>query len=126
MTNVVRHAGARHCRVTLVWRQRQMSVEIVDEGCAGGRDVPGAAHAAGAGYGIQGMRERVALLYGTFDAGPQTGGGFRVAAVFPLPLDPPDRLELTGRPDPMVLTGLDDADRLAGSGSPSRPGEAAS
>ncbi|MGW8366137.1 sensor histidine kinase [Streptomyces wedmorensis] len=90
VANVVRHSGARHCRVTLGWRQRELSVEIVDEGDADGIDVPGAAHTAGTGHGIQGMRERVALLDGTFAAGPRAGGGFRVTAGFPLPLDPRD------------------------------------
>jgi signal transduction histidine kinase len=30
------------------------------------------------------MRERVALLGGRFDAGPDAGGGYRVSAAIPL------------------------------------------
>ncbi|TDC03077.1 hypothetical protein E1267_27590, partial [Nonomuraea longispora] len=40
--------------------------------------------ARGAGQGLVGMRERAALLGGTFDAGPVSGGGFEVRAVLPI------------------------------------------
>ena len=36
------------------------------------------------GHGLTGMRERVALLGGSFSAGPSAGGGFVVSAVLPL------------------------------------------
>ncbi|WP_406692470.1 histidine kinase [Saccharopolyspora sp. ID03-671] len=39
--------------------------------------------ASGAGYGLLGMRERVALAGGTLETGPTGDGGFRVAAVLP-------------------------------------------
>jgi signal transduction histidine kinase len=38
----------------------------------------------GTGHGLIGMRERVGLYGGTFDAGPQPGGGFRVDATIPV------------------------------------------
>ena len=44
--------------------------------------------ANGTGHGILGMRERVSLSGGEFSAGPLPGRGFRVAAVFPLPVLP--------------------------------------
>ncbi len=37
----------------------------------------------GGGFGLLGMAERAALLQGTFEAGPQPGGGWRVEAVLP-------------------------------------------
>ena len=40
---------------------------------------------SGTGYGLLGMRERVALAGGALEAGPTADGGFRVAAVLPLP-----------------------------------------
>jgi len=45
-----------------------------------------AAHADGSagGHGLVGMRERVRLFDGSFDAQPSTNGGFRVHAVLPL------------------------------------------
>jgi signal transduction histidine kinase len=52
-------------------------VEIVDDG----RGVNGRSSASG--HGLLGMRERVAVYGGSFDAGPHAGGGFRVAARLP-------------------------------------------
>ena len=36
------------------------------------------------GHGLLGMRERAAMFGGTLDAGPVAGGGFEVAARFPV------------------------------------------
>jgi signal transduction histidine kinase len=79
LTNVVRHSGAGRCRVGVAFGEDELSVEIVDEG----RGMRGAG--TDAGFGITGMRERVALLHGEFSAGPRPEGGFRVAARLPLP-----------------------------------------
>ncbi|WP_462100202.1 sensor histidine kinase [Streptacidiphilus sp. PAMC 29251] len=78
VTNVVRHAGTGHCRVTIDYGVEELSVEVLDDG-------PGIPGAAGPGFGITGMRERVSLLHGRFSAGPHPKGGFRVAARLPLP-----------------------------------------
>ncbi|WP_329101174.1 sensor histidine kinase [Micromonospora sp. NBC_01699] len=75
VTNVVRHADARHCEVVVDQRSDELSIQVIDDGRGG---------AVGAGYGIAGMRERVSLLGGEFDAGPRPEGGFRVAARIPL------------------------------------------
>jgi signal transduction histidine kinase len=77
VTNVVRHAGTGHCRVSIDHQDHELSIEVVDDGHGG--------TAAGTGYGIAGMRERVGLLHGQFTAGPRPGGGFRVAARLPVP-----------------------------------------
>jgi signal transduction histidine kinase len=77
VTNVVRHARTGQCRVSISNEDGQLSIEITDGGRGGS--------AAGTGYGITGMRERAALLGGDFSAGPQPGGGFRVAARLPVP-----------------------------------------
>ncbi|MEU4356793.1 sensor histidine kinase [Streptomyces virginiae] len=79
LTNVVRHAGTKRCRVAIDYRAEELSVEVVDDG----RGATGDSSARG--FGIIGMRERVALLGGDLSAGPRTGGGFRVAARLPLP-----------------------------------------
>jgi signal transduction histidine kinase len=49
----------------------------------GSRPVRPDAGAPGGGYGLDGMRERVALFGGRFAAEPRTGGGFGVRAVLP-------------------------------------------
>ncbi|MGW6059508.1 sensor histidine kinase [Streptomyces sp. NPDC055189] len=77
LTNVVRHSGADTCRVTVERREGELSLAVEDDGRGG---LP-----AGTGFGLVGMRERVALLHGRFTAGPRPGGGFRVSALLPLP-----------------------------------------
>lgn len=76
VTNVIRHSGAKECRVVLDHRDGELSIEVTDGGRGG---VPGE------GYGIPGMRERVSLLHGDFAAGPWSEGGFRVTARIPVP-----------------------------------------
>ncbi|MBO2452069.1 sensor histidine kinase [Actinomadura barringtoniae] len=75
LTNVIRHARARRCQVTIDREPDELRLEIVDDGTG---------EIGGCGYGISGMRERVALLDGHFNAGPGPGGGFRVRARLPL------------------------------------------
>ncbi|MFG2787367.1 sensor histidine kinase [Streptomyces sp. NPDC048419] len=78
VTNVVRHAGTRQCHVTLRYGDDELALEITDEG-------RGRGSATDTGFGLAGMRERVALLHGEFTAAPRPEGGFRVAARLPLP-----------------------------------------
>ncbi|WP_371659870.1 sensor histidine kinase [Streptomyces sp. NBC_00280] len=85
VTNVVRHAGARSCTVTLDYRADDaLVIEVTDDG-------RGRGSATDTGFGLAGMRERVALLDGEFAAGPRPEGGFRVAARLPIPLPIPLR-----------------------------------
>ncbi|WP_307782016.1 histidine kinase [Streptomyces sp. MBT65] len=78
VTNVVRHAGTRACRVTLDYRDDELAVEVTDDGHGRGT-------ATDTGFGLAGMRERVALLHGEFAAAPRPEGGFRVAVRLPVP-----------------------------------------
>ncbi|GAA1813122.1 sensor histidine kinase [Agromyces neolithicus] len=75
LTNALRHAtGAHRVDVLVERRDDEISVTIEDD----------AAHAApqmtGAGRGLAGLRERVALYGGAVDAGPRPGGGWRLHA----------------------------------------------
>jgi len=79
LTNVLRHAHARHAAVRVAYASDAVTVEVVDDGI-------GAATEAN-GNGIAGMRERATALHGTFDAGPRANGGFRVRAWLPLDVD---------------------------------------
>ncbi|MFD9075718.1 sensor histidine kinase, partial [Streptomyces lasiicapitis] len=79
VTNVVRHAGTRSCRVTVDSRDYELAIVVLDAGT--GRS----AAVDGTGYGLLGMRERVGLLHGEFSAQPRPEGGFRVAARLPVP-----------------------------------------
>ena len=78
LANVVRHAGAEHATVRLTYDPRAVVVEVVDDG-------RGAANGGGkAGLGLIGLRERVDLYGGDFEAGPRAEGGFGVRARLPV------------------------------------------
>ena len=78
LTNVLKHAGPEpHVDVTISYEPQVLRIEIADDG----RGVNG--RATDGGHGLMGMRERVAVYGGTFEAGPATGGGFRVAVRLP-------------------------------------------
>jgi signal transduction histidine kinase len=83
LTNALKHARGARARVRLAYEPRAIEIEVTDQGGAGRRDL-GEATGSG-GRGLIGMRERVALYGGDFDAGP-TPTGFRVHAR--LPIDP--------------------------------------
>ncbi len=81
LSNVLRHAGTPATTVRLRHENDALTLEVEDEGGPG----PGTPAPAGAGgHGLVGMRERVGLFRGTFDAGPRPQGGFAVRARFPL------------------------------------------
>lgn len=87
LTNVIRHAGPSAVALVEVrYTPEEVMVVVVDDGrgptppsrgsTVGGRP-PG-------GYGLAGMRERVAVHGGRLEIGRGPGGGFRVAAYLPL------------------------------------------
>lgn len=78
LTNVLKHAGPRpQATVTLHWGERMLQLQIDDDG-------RGALSSDdGAGNGLRGMRERLALYDGSVQAGPRAGGGFSVHATLP-------------------------------------------
>ncbi len=80
LTNVIRHAGGARATIAVRYADDDVTVEIDDEGSV--RPGPSSVPAA-AGQGLVGMRERVAMYHGDFDAGPRPGGGFHVAARLP-------------------------------------------
>ncbi|WP_338709359.1 sensor histidine kinase [Streptomyces virginiae] len=83
LTNTRKHAGEARAQVRLTYRSDEVSVEVCDDGA--GAPPPAARPAAGSGYGLIGMHERVALQGGTLEAAARAGGGFRVAARLPVP-----------------------------------------
>ncbi|HEX6460779.1 MAG TPA: sensor histidine kinase [Thermoleophilaceae bacterium] len=79
LTNALKHAGPAHAEVRLRYLPAALDVDVADDGS-------GAQHpnGDGAGHGLIGMRERVALYGGRLEAGPRDGGGFAVHAEIPL------------------------------------------
>lgn len=78
LTNVVRHAGARTADVRVRYLDNALEVEITDDGRGRSGRTPAN------GFGLLGMRERVAVHGGELEAGPRRGTGFRVRASLPL------------------------------------------
>ncbi|PSM38329.1 two-component sensor histidine kinase [Streptomyces dioscori] len=70
LTNALKHASAGPVTVSLVQRDNALDV-CVTSPFGGARD--DGPRAPGSGAGLIGMRERVALLQGTFEAGPEVG-----------------------------------------------------
>ena len=64
VTNVVRHAQARTCRMRLEQQNGSCRFEIHDDGCGSSN---------GEGDGLRGMRERVEMLGGTLDRSTEAG-----------------------------------------------------
>ena len=79
LTNVTRHAPGATATVRLAYGERDLTVQIDDDG--GGSTTHGT---VGTGKGIVGMRERVDALGGELEVGHRPGGGFRVRARLPL------------------------------------------
>jgi signal transduction histidine kinase len=77
LTNVTRHAQARHCRIRLML-DRLLELEITDDGC-------GLPSVHRAGVGLTSMRERAEELGGTCVIESLPAGGTRVLAALPLP-----------------------------------------
>lgn len=78
LTNVLRHAGPATAHVGVGVRAGALELEVCDDGR------PVAEPGFGSGYGLVGIRERVALFGGELEAGPGPDGGFVVRARLPL------------------------------------------
>ncbi|TDD51213.1 sensor histidine kinase [Nonomuraea terrae] len=79
LTNVVKHAGGARAGIALTWQERELMIDITDDGR--GRD-PGL---PSGGNGLIGIRERAAACGGSAQAGPRADGrGFRVSVRLPV------------------------------------------
>ena len=68
LNNVVRHAHAEHCEVTVTLASGELVVQVADDGVGLGRPYV-------SGTGITSMRSRVQALGGVFDLGAAANGG---------------------------------------------------
>ncbi|WP_313664075.1 sensor histidine kinase [Cellulosimicrobium cellulans] len=84
LTNVRRHADAAAVRVDLRQDRAGTVLEVTDDG----RGLPADASGFTEGYGLRGMRERVAAEGGSLEVGPAPGGGTRVAVRLPAGASP--------------------------------------
>ena len=75
LTNALKHGAGGRAVVTLRYGDGELALEVADDG----RGVA----TSGQGHGLAGMRERVGIFGGSFEAGPRVGGGFAVRASLP-------------------------------------------
>jgi signal transduction histidine kinase len=90
LTNVVKHAGATRIDVTLQRADETLGIGVVDDGS--GLDPA----AETGGFGLIGMRERVALASGTLQIAPGPTGGTAIDVRLPVDLPVPDALDGPG------------------------------
>jgi signal transduction histidine kinase len=81
LTNALKHAGAARAEVSIRYGPSALELAVTNDGHVrrNGR----------VGHGLVGMRERVALYGGEFEAGPRRGGGYAVRASLPMDVPAP-------------------------------------
>ncbi|GAC1625100.1 MAG: hypothetical protein NVS4B11_20770 [Ktedonobacteraceae bacterium] len=94
LTNAHRHGTAQAVWITLRWREASIILEVRDNGTGADLAYRGtheeemgngtnAVNGTGGHHGLQGMRERAAVLGGEVEAGPTETGGFTVTLKLP-------------------------------------------
>jgi signal transduction histidine kinase len=82
LTNVLKHSGAKRAHVSLTFEDDSLQVRIADDGRG---QVVFEGEKTGTGYGLAGLKERVALFRGEFGCGNLPDrAGFYVSAKLPL------------------------------------------
>jgi signal transduction histidine kinase len=77
LNNVVGHAHAKHCEVSITLAPRELVLRVADDGV-------GLRQPYVSGIGITSMRSRVQALGGVFDLGAASGGGTLLQARIPV------------------------------------------
>jgi signal transduction histidine kinase len=80
LTNTLKHAGPATSTVVLRYGDDALDLEVLDDG--------NSTRSNGAGHGLIGMRERVAIYDGRIEAGPRAEGGFAVRVHLPVTKTP--------------------------------------
>ncbi|MFD8231054.1 sensor histidine kinase [Streptomyces sp. NPDC059696] len=81
-TNVLRHGDARRCTVRLTVREGLVMLSVENDGV---REAGAESGSGPSGSGLAGLRERLAAIDGTLEAGPVGRGLFRLTVEIPLP-----------------------------------------
>ncbi|MGN6361703.1 MAG: sensor histidine kinase, partial [Thermomicrobiales bacterium] len=96
LNNTVKHAAATHVTVQLTTGPAAVTLLVEDDGKGFDPAVP----LRGNAFGTRGMRERAAILGGTFSIDSHPGGGTRVLVTVPrvraVPALPPTTIAVTG------------------------------
>jgi signal transduction histidine kinase len=81
LSNVVRHAPGSAIEVELNDAGGAVSIRVHNDAAPASSPAPGATSTGG--HGLRGMRERVSLVGGSLNAGPDPAGGWTVTARLP-------------------------------------------
>jgi two-component system sensor histidine kinase DesK len=91
VTNVVRHSGARHCRISLTSQPDTVALIVSDDGHGYAAPIGPGARLAGliadAGTGLRGMSERLRAAGGSLELRPDGRPGFCLTATVPARLE---------------------------------------
>ncbi|MFD9788297.1 sensor histidine kinase [[Kitasatospora] papulosa] len=79
-TNVLRHGNPQRCAIRLETAPDTARLVVENDGAP-----PGTTVVSGGGSGLHGLRERLAAVGGSLEAGPTGEGLFRLTAAIPLP-----------------------------------------
>lgn len=77
LTNAIKHSGADTASIVVRYGAGELHLQVVDDGS-------GAGSGWGSRRGLIGVKERVGLFGGSFEAGPTPGGGWQLRATLPL------------------------------------------
>jgi PAS domain S-box-containing protein len=93
LTNIHRHSGSKTARIALTRKQREIRLEIRDQGKGISAERLADLEAGASGVGTRGMRERVRQFDGKihFDS---SGSGTKVTVTFPIPKAEPAELPM--------------------------------
>ncbi|MEV4545762.1 sensor histidine kinase [Micromonospora echinaurantiaca] len=93
LSNAIRHAPGAAVRVEVAYQLADLLLQVRNTTPTQSPPPP-----TGAGHGLLGMRERVAMLGGKLSTGPTPDGGYEVVASLPAPTDPPPVEDTVCRP----------------------------
>jgi signal transduction histidine kinase len=109
LANVVKHAGASHCRVQIAAADAKVRVAVADDGI-GLEKKPSTDYSSG-GFGLFNIRQRVSHLGGTFSIERTEPRGTRIEIVVPATQQQPpvevkyERADSSGRRSPANAAG---------------------
>jgi signal transduction histidine kinase len=80
LTNALKHAPGAPVDITIQDQDAELEVRVVN---AAARQRPSGLERSGGGFGLAGMRDRVAACGGRLTCGPTAAGGWQVSALLP-------------------------------------------
>ena len=82
ITNAIRHSGARHVKLELIYGESSVQLRVADDGC--GFDPAKMLSPAAGHFGCQGMRERAEQIGARFTLQSRPGSGTEIEVDLPL------------------------------------------